>query len=429
MHDEDADDIHQPLLVWWALESHLRQADQSILMQAMLPTNDAWNSKMMQNTLLERWMKRYSQSGRREDLLDAAKLLAAAPNADSSTKLLRGFEDAYQGRSLSTVPQALLTAIDASGGASLPLRLRQGKADAVAEALQAIQNTKTLVPVRKQLIEIMGQTRSPQALPILLDLLEKDKDPSIKNAVIGCLVSYDDPSIASVVIRMFASLDCEGKLAAESLLASRSDWAKSLLQAMDAQTISENAISIATVRRMNMHQDAELAAALQKRWGNLSGASSVELLAEIDRVRMVLQTGTGNPKQGKIQFQQHCGRCHRLFEEGGSIGPDLTPFDRSNVERMLMNVINPNLEIREGFENYIVTTSDGRILNGFLADKDSQIVVLRGADGQNMIVSQSEIETMKAIPQSVMPEGTLKPLSEQQIRDLFAYLRSSQPVN
>ncbi|MFO0925297.1 MAG: hypothetical protein U0905_22785 [Pirellulales bacterium] len=87
MHDEDADDIHQPLLVWWALESHLRQADQSILMQAMLPTNDAWNSKMMQNTLLERWMKRYSQSGRREDLLDAAKLLAAAPNAESSTKI------------------------------------------------------------------------------------------------------------------------------------------------------------------------------------------------------------------------------------------------------------------------------------------------------------------------------------------------------
>ncbi|MFO0925296.1 MAG: hypothetical protein U0905_22780 [Pirellulales bacterium] len=111
--------------------------------------------------------------------------------------------------------------------------------------------------------------------PILLDLLEKDKDASIKNAVIGCLVSYDDPSIASVVIRMFASLDSEGKLAAESLLASRSDWAKSLLKAMDAQTISEDAISIAAVRRMNMHQDAELAAALQKRWGNLSGASSV----------------------------------------------------------------------------------------------------------------------------------------------------------
>ncbi|MFO0925295.1 MAG: hypothetical protein U0905_22775 [Pirellulales bacterium] len=43
-----------------------------------------------------------------------------------------------------------------------------------------------------------------------------------------------------------------------------------------------------------------------------------------------------------------------------------------------MNVINPNLEIREGFENYIVTTSDGRILNGFLADKDSQIVACEG---------------------------------------------------
>ena len=39
------------------------------------------------------------------------------------------------------------------------------------------------------------------------------------------------------------------------------------------------------------------------------------------------------------------------------------------------------------------------------------------------------IEEMKAISLSVMPEGTLKQLDNQQLRDLFAYLRSSQPVN
>ncbi len=96
---------------------------------------------------------------------------------------------------------------------------------------------------------------------------------------------------------------------------------------------------------------------------------------------------------------------------------------------MLNNIVNPNLEIREGFENFVVQTTDGRVLNGFLADKDNQVVILRGVDGQNIVLQQADIEEMKAIPQSVMPEGTLKTLTDQQLRDLFAYLRSSQPVN
>ena len=86
-------------------------------------------------------------------------------------------------------------------------------------------------------------------------------------------------------------------------------------------------------------------------------------------------------------------------------------------------------EVREGFENHIVVTSDGRVVNGFLADKDNQVVVLRGVDGQNIILRQGEIDEMVVSKISIMPEGTLKALTAEQIRDLFAYLRSSQPVN
>ena len=55
--------------------------------------------------------------------------------------------------------------------------------------------------------------------------------------------------------------------------------------------------------------------------------------------------------------------------------------------------------------------------------------MLRGVDGQNLIFRKDEIDEMRAIPRSVMPEGSLKELNPQQIRDLFAYLRASQPVN
>ena len=67
--------------------------------------------------------------------------------------------------------------------------------------------------------------------------------------------------------------------------------------------------------------------------------------------------------------------------------------------------------------------------NGFLVQKDSQVVILRGVDGQNVILRQDEIDDLRVLPQSVMPEGTLKTLADQQLRDLFAYLRSTQPVN
>ena len=180
---------------------------------------------------------------------------------------------------------------------------------------------------------------------------------------------------------------------------------------------------------MQLHSDASITQLIEKQWGQVAAATSAEMLAESGRIHEVLRTGTGNPKQGKIQFTQQCGRCHRLFEEGGGIGPDLTPFARDNLERMLSSIINPNLEIREGFENYIVMTLDGRIVTGFLADKDEQVVIIRGADGQNVILQKEVIDEMKAISLSVMPEGSLKQLDDQQLRDLFAYLRSSQPVN
>ena len=67
-----------------------------------------------------------------------------------------------------------------------------------------------------------------------------------------------------------------------------------------------------------------------------------------------------------------------LFAQGGKIGPDLTTYKRDDLRGMLLNVVNPSAEIREGFENYIVRTTDGRTLTGFIADQDANVVVLQG---------------------------------------------------
>lgn len=427
--DEDAADIHQPLLIWWALESHIAGVDVSQLIQAILSGEKTWHRPLVRDTILERWMKRYAMTGRREDLTSAAKLLAAAPDRNSSEILLKGFEEAYQGRSLASIPDAMAAAIAASGGGSLALRLRQGQVEAIAEATNRLRSSDIKPTEKQQLIEILGQAGHKEALPVLISLLSDEKDNGILASVLASLQAFDEANIAEKVIAGLPRFTGEAQLAAESLLSSRPRWSLALLQAVDSGSIESRRISEASLRKMLLHPNDAIQPLIKKHWGEVAGASNAQMLAETARVNEVLNSGSGNPKQGKLQFAAHCGRCHRLFEEGGGIGPDLTPFARDNTERMLANIVNPNLEIREGFENYVLTTVDGRVLNGFLADKDQQVVILRGGDGQNSIVRQEDIEVMKAIPQSVMPEGTLKPLSDQQLRDLFGYLRSSQPVN
>jgi putative heme-binding domain-containing protein len=73
-------------------------------------------------------------------------------------------------------------------------------------------------------------------------------------------------------------------------------------------------------------------------------------------------------------------------------------------------------------------TADGRQLSGFIADRDNRVVVLRTADGQTITLAQDDLEDLRAIPRSVMPEGALDKFDAQQIRDLFAYLRATQPL-
>jgi len=90
--------------------------------------------------------------------------------------------------------------------------------------------------------------------------------------------------------------------------------------------------------------------------------------------------------------------------------------------------VNPSAEIREGFENYSVETKDGRSLSGFLVEQDNRAIVLRGLDNQNVTLARAGLDELKPAGLSLMPEGLLDAFSDEQARDLFAYLRSTQPL-
>ncbi len=425
LHEEDLNDPHVPLLLWWALEAKAESDRDAVV--ALFEDSGLWRLPLVDRMILERVMRRYAQAGTQKDLLTCARLLRLSPSAEGAKRLLAGFEQAYTGRPLVNLPRELIEAMAARGGGSLALRVRQGNADAVTEALKLAANARGNKAQRLQLIPILGEIREKQAVPVLLGVLDQPGD-DLRQAALTALLTFNDAAIGAGVVKRYNDFSADVRAAAQTLLASRGPWALQLLEAIDAGQIKAESVPEAVVRRILLHRNDRLATLAKKHFGEVKGATTAQMRQEIDRLARVIRVGQGSPYPGKKLFLDNCGKCHQLFGKGGSIGPDLTGYKRDDLDNMLLHIVNPSAEIREGFENFLVVTEDGRALNGFLAEKDDKIVVLRGVDGQSIVIPRDKIEEMRAIAQSLMPEGLLKPLNDQQVRDLFAYLRSTQPL-
>jgi putative membrane-bound dehydrogenase-like protein len=424
-HDEAAQDPYIPLLCWWVFEAHIPASNAQIV--ALLQPPALWDKPMVVDQLLPRLARRYAVEGKRQDLLLCAQLFQAAPSPRHAVQLLKGLEEAFRGRPLTGLPDELLAGIKKSGPLPLVFRLRQGEPDAVAEALRKIQDPAAGAEERLLFARAFGEVRDPKAVPALLAVASDAASDDLRKASLSSLSSYDDDAIGAKVAALLPKLGGDVRAAGFALLASRAKWSVRLLDAVQAGRIKAKEVPADVATRLRASDDtavAELAARVLP----VSVPVAAEFQKRIDEVTAVLKGGAGNPYAGEATFTDRCSKCHKLFFKGGNVGPDLTQYQRDNLGTMLLSIVNPSAEIREGYQYYLVATKDDRILSGFFVDRDNQVTVLRSLEGENITLRASEIRTIKPTGQSLMPTGLLDGLSDQQLRDFFAYLRISQPI-
>ena len=426
---EDTSDPFIPLLAWFVLESHCQSARPAVL--ALWDDESLWTGSMAQNHILPKLMRRFAEAGTRQDFLTCGQLLAMAPSPSDQQALMKGFEEAFHGRALPTLPDELARALASRGLISPSLLLRQGEPNAIAAALMLLANPASDPSLRLETARTLGEIKSSAAIPILLQIATADPSPDLRRTALGALSTSDDPSIADHLIAGWSTLPTSIQPSAVSLLSSRPHWARAALEAVAGNRISKEAFTPEIVARLLSHEDPTVAARSKTLLTPALPAPAPGTsppLPPIAAIQQLLARQPGNPYRGEPVYAARCGGCHTLFFKGGKIGPNLTTYQRDDLGTMLMSIIDPNAEIREGFENYAVTTTDGRTLSGFLADSDAQGIVLRGFDGTDFPLLRSEIRELRAAGRSLMPEGLLQGLSDDEIRDLMAYLRQSQPI-
>jgi putative heme-binding domain-containing protein len=109
------------------------------------------------------------------------------------------------------------------------------------------------------------------------------------------------------------------------------------------------------------------------------------------------------------------------------VGPDLTGSDRASAIYILENVLDPSAAVSRDYTVTNVAMNDGRLISGIVREQNDASLVIQTAN-ERIVVPREDIDAIKPSTASMMPEGQLETLSDQEIRDLFAYLASTSQV-
>lgn len=127
----------------------------------------------------------------------------------------------------------------------------------------------------------------------------------------------------------------------------------------------------------------------------------------------------------RVFFNQNgpgCYRCHTLDGRGNDVGPDLTTIGRMEPRRIMESLLQPSATVAPQHQAYTLVMKDGRTLTGTLVRTYLDTYTYLSPEGKQFEVKTYDVEETAPAKKSLMPEGLMNQLSDQEVRDLLAYL-------
>ncbi|MBM3793642.1 MAG: c-type cytochrome [Acidobacteria bacterium] len=273
----------------------------------------------------------------------------------------------------------------------------------------------------KQRVLAVGALRGAafaKAAPVLQAVLGSNPPPEVQSAAVLALSSFEDKGVAPALLAGWKGFSPEARAKVVGAMMAQKDRIPLLLDALENNQMEVNALETAARNRLLELSDATLLARAKKILAN-AGGDRAKVVADHNPVLSM----TTNIPHGKQVFEDACARCHLPRKQGGRIGPDLSGINMKAKEELLTAILNPSEAIEQRFVNYVITTKDGRMYDGVLANETPGAVTLRGGSEEDVTVLRPQIQEMRASSISLMPEDIEKTLSKQDIADVIAYLR------
>ena len=429
-----AEESRLPLMAWWLVEGKVT---------AFLTESVAFlkgEKRLLEHPFFEKHIarrlgQRLAAAGSGECWNASGELFDSMASQHSKSQFLEGVVAGLDGGTLPDLPEAfgkaLVATLGARDGGEYTMELRSGKPGVVGSVLKLLQDPKMSEDKRASVARALAEVEAVEVAPAFASVLAHGATSTgLKKAVLLASLRQKGMEIPNAVLTGY-----EGRFAGDRqlretafrVLAGRLEWARALVQAVEDWKVPAKHVTPEIVSLLESHKDGELQKKVGRLWEGVLGVLSPEAkVAEAARLRNAVRTGAGDPSEGRGVFQERCAACHKLFGEGNAVGPELTGYERGNLDFWVDNIVYPSLEIREGFANYTARLQNGQVLIGMLDSQSAREVVLRDLAGQKMRLRQADLAGLEASPVSLMPEGVLSGLSDEALRNLFAYLQRKE---
>jgi putative heme-binding domain-containing protein len=287
--------------------------------------------------------------------------------------------------------------------------------------LRALAGNVEMDPLsREHAIRALGQAKDTESLTMFFNLLG---DRAVYGCVITTLAEFDHPMTAKELISRMAGFKDGNRSLAIDTMASREIYALDLMDAIREGRVEAHELTAGQVRQLIALGNPEIKGFLEEKWGVVQETPEARLAA-IEKWRNELTAENrshADLENGAVLFRKACASCHRLFGEGKAIAPDLTGANRTNLEYLLMNIVDPGAVVPKQFTTSVINLKDGRVITGVVVSETDETLVVQ-TDKEQLTLVIDGIEDRHNTGKSLMPDGLLDSLTPEQVRDLFGYV-------
>lgn len=425
-HKEDAADHNLPALIWYGLIP-LAETQPEALPEIASFCELPLTRRLIARRLAEDIEK---QPAHVNNLL----LLAAAKGEAFQSDILSGLADGLAGWRKATKPSAwdaFAKFIEKSANPSLRDRVRDlsvvfGDGRALDEVKRVALAKDADMNARKAALQTLIESRPPDLRAVCEQLLGVR---FLNTVAVRGLAQFDDPAIGEKLAKSYRSFHPSERPAVMDTLVSRPVFAKALLAELAAGRLPRADVSAFHARQIRSFNDAALNEQLGKAWGELREAAADKraLIAKLKTQLTPDALAKADKGAGRALFNLACANCHRLYGQGGEVGPDLTGSGRDNLDYLLDNIADPSAVVSADFRMTVVDLKDGRTLNALVTARTERTLTLKTMT-ETVTVQRSDVTSLKESALSIMPEGLLESLTPEQQRDLLAYLMHKSQV-
>ena len=156
-------------------------------------------------------------------------------------------------------------------------------------------------------------------------------------------------------------------------------------------------------------------------------AASVDNLAPNEQI----MASESSLERGKQLFAERaCSACHSVDGSTELLGPDLKSVGRSfSKQEILDKVMAPSERITPGMRASRITLKNGEVLLGRVISTDNEQVQLMLVGNRIVDIDRTNIQTEEPHNESLMYEGLLNGLSDEDVDALLSYLVQLHQVN